>query len=213
MVAGHHDDYDPGLLRLQDRLGHSWLRRILDPIESEELVIVHGKIAVASLAPLEDLVFWGFGCGDVALGGAQDAAPLLHETVQHVVDLGLSLGVHLATTQDALWRSFEEGHVRRLSLFRRAIEEVLVGVHCEHPLVLRVKRNLENSGMLSTELNRLVEAAHDLGTRVPDGKLGRRPHHPVVFLFCNLRARIQGCRHAQRPKLLRVLGNVGFVEA
>mmetsp|Transcript_40803 Transcript_40803/g.112213 ORF Transcript_40803/g.112213 Transcript_40803/m.112213 type:complete len:265 (-) Transcript_40803:1115-1909(-) len=148
VVTSHHDRLDAGFPYAPHSFLNAGFRRVLQGDEPTEFEILQGKVRIfrsrASELKVRRNVLQPLLCE------AEHTLALPHQRLESRVHLGPGIEVHVAHVEDALGRSLEDGKHGRLGrALRREGLRRRHGVHCEHPLIRAVKRNLENLRVLA----------------------------------------------------------------
>mmetsp|Transcript_66777 Transcript_66777/g.172874 ORF Transcript_66777/g.172874 Transcript_66777/m.172874 type:complete len:603 (+) Transcript_66777:251-2059(+) len=129
VIAGDHDHLHSSLLRFHNGLSDSLLRWIFDTIETNELEVFHGEVAIIGASALELSTIGDFRRTQTPFCDAQDTASLGHEIRHSRFDLrhcSTILG-DSAELQDTVRSPFQHGE--HVAAARLAVDR-------EHPLVL-----------------------------------------------------------------------------
>mmetsp|Transcript_10941 Transcript_10941/g.32057 ORF Transcript_10941/g.32057 Transcript_10941/m.32057 type:complete len:878 (+) Transcript_10941:707-3340(+) len=191
MVAGHHDDLDACALCLDHSCVDAILGRVFDAEEPHKLETLHGEVAVLLAGALK-LASGLLARGQVPLGDGEHAPGLAHEVLHRLLDDLHGRGVRAA--------SAELEHAVGRPLHDPEGLAALLAVDRQHPLVLRVKRNLEQLfvGLLALCSPDLGLTAVHLRAGSQDGNLCGRPDPAVLALLVELALRAVVQESAER---------------
>mmetsp|Transcript_3642 Transcript_3642/g.9393 ORF Transcript_3642/g.9393 Transcript_3642/m.9393 type:complete len:377 (+) Transcript_3642:540-1670(+) len=148
VVTSDHDDGHPRGPCTRHSVGDARLRRVLDAEEAKKGEAAQREVAVFRAAALEAASGWGLGAGDAPRCGTEHAPPLRHLRLQrpHGRAPPRARQVAVAERQNPFRRAFDHRHVRLVDP-----GHAVGRVNGQHPLVLRIERNLKDDASVRPE--------------------------------------------------------------
>mmetsp|Transcript_78773 Transcript_78773/g.172782 ORF Transcript_78773/g.172782 Transcript_78773/m.172782 type:complete len:766 (+) Transcript_78773:209-2506(+) len=168
VISSDHDNLHAGVVGLDNSFRNALLRRILDAVEADEVEVLEREVAVFGSSSFE----LRRRRRDLPLGDCQHSTSVVHQLLHLALHLGLAGRVDGAELQNAVGSPLEDGG----DLSARGL-----AVDREHPLVLRIERDLEYLRILGPGAQQLgcFGASLDLAGGAQDGDLGRRSRPEV----------------------------------